>query len=156
MEGRSAPGVLDQLASAVVAARPVSRLFLGALRHGHRTRAALKPFLRKAPKPAIEANFTRCRLSNYTTQRRKNTKNNTPRRSTGSKRKPPQTESALIQCGPSKTSPRLAEIEHDPANLAIKHSHPEWLVKHWTAAFGPENCEALLRMESTNPRHLHA
>jgi 16S rRNA (cytosine967-C5)-methyltransferase len=130
--------------------RTCQSLFLGALRHGHRTRAALKPFLRKAPKPAIEAILLVAGFELYDSAEEKIPKiiHHAVQRSKGTLRKP---ESALINAVLRKLPPALAEIEHQTNQPAVKHSHPEWLVKHWTAAFGTENCEALLRWNQQIP-----
>jgi 16S rRNA (cytosine967-C5)-methyltransferase len=125
-------------------------LFLGALRHGHRTRAALKPFLRKAPKPAIEAIFLVAGFELYESNEEKIPKI-IHHAVEGSKRKLRKPESALINAVLRKIPPALAKIENDSAQPAIKHSHPEWLVKHWAASFGTENCEALLQWNQQIP-----
>jgi 16S rRNA (cytosine967-C5)-methyltransferase len=69
----------------------------------------------------------------------------------GSKRNLRKPESALINAVLRKIPPALAKIENDSAQPAIKHSHPEWLVKHWAASFGTENCEALLQWNQQIP-----
>ena len=40
----------------------------------------------------------------------------------------------------------------DPADdLAIRHSHPTWIVRRWLTRFGPQETEALLRYDNTRP-----
>lgn len=40
----------------------------------------------------------------------------------------------------------------DPAaDLAIRHSHPTWIVRRWRARFGPQETEVLLRYNNTRP-----
>ena len=42
----------------------------------------------------------------------------------------------------------------DPADdLAIRHSHPTWIVRRWLARFGLQETEALLRWNNTRPRY---
>ncbi len=38
-----------------------------------------------------------------------------------------------------------------PEGLAVRHSHPTWLVTRWLARFGAERTEALLRHNNTRP-----
>ena len=40
----------------------------------------------------------------------------------------------------------------DPAGLARRHSHPEWLVDRWLARFGPEQTRRLLEWNDRRPR----
>lgn len=125
-------------------------LFLGALRHGHRTRAALKPFLRKAPKPSIEAILLVAGFELYDSDEEKIPKiiHHAVQGSKARLRKP---ESALINAVLRKLPAALAEIEKDSTQAASKHSHPKWLVQHWTQAYGTEDCEALLRWNQQIP-----
>ena len=47
----------------------------------------------------------------------------------------------------------LPDPAADPvAHLAVKHSHPEWLVRRWLARFGPEETERLLEADNVEPR----
>ena len=36
-------------------------------------------------------------------------------------------------------------------DLAIAHSHPDWIVSRWMSRFGEDQCVALLRYNNTNP-----
>jgi 16S rRNA (cytosine967-C5)-methyltransferase len=47
----------------------------------------------------------------------------------------------------------LPDPAADPvAHLAVKHSHPEWLVRRWLARFGPDTTERLLEADNAEPR----
>jgi 16S rRNA (cytosine967-C5)-methyltransferase len=48
----------------------------------------------------------------------------------------------------------LPDSEDPILHLAIKHSHPKWMVARWLAAFGAETTEALLESNNRRP-HLH-
>lgn len=39
----------------------------------------------------------------------------------------------------------------DDAALALRHSHPEWLVRRWTRQFGPERAQAMLTGDNEPP-----
>ena len=125
-------------------------LFLGALRHGHRTLAALEPFLRKAPKPAIQAILLVAGFELYDSSEEKIPKI-IHHAVQGSKRNLRKPESALINAVLRKLPSALTKIENDSTQPAIKHSHPKWLVQHWTATLGTENCEALLQWNQKIP-----
>lgn len=46
----------------------------------------------------------------------------------------------------------IASSTEVPAALAQHYSHPEWLVRRWIDAFGPDQTEQLLRWNNTRPR----
>ena len=150
--GWKADQLLDQLPSGFHGGRRKScqSLFLGALRHGHRTRAALKPFLRKDPRHWVEAIFLVAGYELFQAEKEKIPKiiHHAVQGSKGRVSKP---ETALINAVLRKLPAAFTEIENDTTLAASKHSHPEWLVKHWTQAYGTEDCEALLRWNQQIP-----
>ncbi len=53
----------------------------------------------------------------------------------------------------ARAEPTVGPSDSDPTErLAVKHSHPVWLVRRWVASFGAETTEALLRWNNTRPR----
>ncbi len=50
------------------------------------------------------------------------------------------------------TAPLFPDPREDPVgSLALRHSHPEWLVRRWLERYGPETAEAVLRAGNEPP-----
>lgn len=150
--GWKADQLLEQLPSGFYGGRrkTCQSLFLGALRHGHRTRAALKPFLRKTPRASVEAILLVAGFELYESNTEKIPKiiHHAVQGSKGRVSKP---ESALINAVLRKLPGALSGIENNLSDPAAKFSHPKWLVQHWETAFGKENCQALLKWNQQIP-----
>jgi len=57
---------------------------------------------------------------------------------------------AMLRRMGGRTAPPAAELDL-AANLADRHSHPDWLVRRWLARFGAEETERLLLWNNTPP-----
>ena len=101
-------------------------LFLGALRHGHRVRQALRPLCRNRPRPMAEAV---CLVAGYELYRG---------------------ETRFLNAVLRRLPPALAAIEAGE-DAAATHSHPVWLVERWRRALGPDRTERLLAWNQVEP-----
>lgn len=123
-------------------------LFLGALRHGHRTRAALKGLLRKKAKPGAEAILlvTGYELLDAESERYPKIIHHAVERS-----KPlvNRFEQGFLNAVLRKLPAALTHISADKAPAAY-FSHPEWLVAHWQKEF-PEDYIRLLEWNQAIP-----
>lgn len=135
--------LLDRLPDSISGQRRAScqSLFLGALRHGHRTRAALKPMLRKAPRPTVEAVFLVAGYELLSESQEKHPKvvHHAVERA---KKLVKKAELGLINAVLRKLQKALHEIPSEQAPAF--YSHPDWLVEHWNKEFGPEATTKLL------------
>jgi 16S rRNA (cytosine967-C5)-methyltransferase len=52
----------------------------------------------------------------------------------------------------TRGEPSISSSTDAPAALAQHYSHPEWLVRRWIDAFGPDQTEQLLQWNNTRPR----
>jgi 16S rRNA (cytosine967-C5)-methyltransferase len=53
----------------------------------------------------------------------------------------------------ARTAPAIVPpADDDPEKLAVRHSHPVWLVRRWIESFGPAATESLLRWNNSRPR----
>lgn len=145
-----ADSLLEQLPSAISGQLRASTQtrFLGALRHGHRCRAALRPLLRKQPRPLVEAVLLVAgfELCTETAEKQPKIVHHAVDRA---KRLLHPKELGLINALLRKLPTQLAA---QPANdLANHFSHPNWLVDRWLDEFGPENCQRLLEWNQQIP-----
>ncbi|CAI8305260.1 MAG: Ribosomal RNA small subunit methyltransferase B [Opitutia bacterium UBA7350] len=150
--GWKADQLLEQLPSEFHGGRrkTCQSLFLGALRHGHRTRAALNPFLRKTPRTSVEAIFLVAAYELYEAPEEKIPKI-IHHAVQGSKLRVSKPESALINAVLRKLPPVFVEIKENHLAPAHRFSHPSWLVEHWAHAFKASDCEALLQWNQKIP-----
>ena len=147
--------VLDLLPKDFIGQRRAScqSLFLGALRHGHRSRAAYRPFLRKSPRPIAEALLLVAGFEFATEPAARHPKivHFAVERSKHLLR---PHERGFLNAILRKLPAALAKFDavSDPAAY---HSHPEWLVAHWMKSFGPQATRALLEWNQRIPgQHL--
>ena len=124
-------------------------LFLGALRHGHRTRHALKPHLRKPPRPMVEAIFLVAgfELADSPAQKAPQIIHHAVERS---KSLVKTSEQALLNAVLRKLPAALDEIASGK-HLAAQYSHPDWLVRRWIQLFGADSCRKLLEWNQRIP-----
>lgn len=123
-------------------------LFLGALRHGHRTRASLKGLLRKKTKPGVEAILlvTGYELFDAEADRHPKIIHHAVEHS---KKRVNRFEQGFLNAVLRKLPAALARIEVQSAPAAY-YSHPEWLVARWQVEFS-ENYTRLLEWNQGLP-----
>ena len=124
-------------------------LFLGALRFGHRTQAALKSLVRKKTKPRIQAILlvTGFELLDASPDRHPKIIHHAVEQSKGHVNR---FEQGFLNAVLRKLPGELLKI--DPtANPAAFYSHPEWLVEHWSKVF-PGHYQALLEWNQKTPQ----
>ena len=153
--GQKADQLLDLLPNEFSGGRrnTCQSLFLGALRHGHRTQGALKPFLRKAPRPIVEAIFMVAGYELYECEADKLPKiiHHAVQRS---KQLANKAESGMINAVLRKLSKAYEAFDENDTSvrsISLKHSHPDWLVTHWSNQFEPEQLKALLEWNQQIP-----
>lgn len=125
-------------------------LFLGALRHGHRTRAALQAHLRKRPRPRAEAILLVAGFELYDgpTEKAPQIIHHAVERSKTLLR---ASEQGLINALLRKLSAVFATLTAD-SPLALQYSHPQWLVADWLATHGEAACRELLAWNQRIPQ----
>lgn len=148
---RKADQLLDELPNHFNGARRAAAqsLFFGALRHGHRTHAALKGLLRKKVNSFIEAIFlvTGYELIEAESQRHPKIIHHAVERS---KSRANRFEQSFLNAVLRKLPEAFALMDPDRLPSAY-FSHPEWLVAHWKEEF-PENYTHLLQWNQTIPK----
>ena len=142
--------LLDQLPKNFVGERRAAcqSLFLGALRHGHRTRAALQGLLRKNPKSSVEAILL---VSGYEmfdaeTDRHPKIIHHAVERS---KQLVNRFEQGFLNAILRKLPSALDQIQVQKSPAAF-YSHPHWLVERWQREF-PGAYTQLLEWNQGNP-----
>ena len=123
-------------------------LFLGALRHGHRTRAALKKLLRKKTKSSVEAVLLvsgyeildaeadrHPKIIHHAVERSKQVVN--------------RFDQGFLNAILRKLPAALEQINAQESPAAF-YSHPDWLVEHWQGEF-PGACTQLLEWNQGIP-----
>jgi 16S rRNA (cytosine967-C5)-methyltransferase len=150
MGDRKADQLLDELPEDFIGDRRAAcqSLFLGALRHGHRTRAALKELLRKKAKPGVEAILL---VSGYEildaeAERHPKIVHHAVEHS---KKLVNRFEQGFLNAVLRKLPAALEGIDAEKAPAAY-YSHPEWLVAHWRKEF-PQTYPHLLRWNQNIP-----
>lgn len=124
-------------------------LFLGALRHGHRSQAAYKPMLRKSPRPLVEAVLMIAGYEFYTEPEDRHPKivHHAVERS---KALVNRFEQGFLNAVLRKLPAAIAKIDQHSAP-ADYYSHPDWLVSRWKKDFGQESAYALLKWNQQIP-----
>ena len=148
--GQKADQLLDQLPENFVGERRAAcqSLFLGALRHGHRTRAALQGLLRKKTKYSVEAILL---VSGYemfdaVADRHPKIIHHAVERS---KQFVNRFEQGFLNAILRKLPSALEQIQAQKSPAAF-YSHPDWLVESWQREF-PRACTQLLEWNQGIP-----
>lgn len=147
---RKADQLLDELPEDFTGDRRAAcqSLFLGALRHGHRTRAALKELLRKKTKSHVEAILlvTGYEILDAEVERQPKIIHHAVERS---KQLINRFEQGFLNAVLRKLPSALTQIDEkqDPAAF---YSHPQWLVTRWQQEF-PESYRQLLAWDQGIP-----
>ena len=147
---QKADQLLDQIPVNFVGDRRAAcqSLFLGALRHGHRTRAALKKLLRKKTKSSVEAVLLvsgyeildaeadrHPKIIHHAVERSKQVVN--------------RYDQGFLNAILRKLPAALEQINAQKSPAAF-YSHPDWLVEHWQGEF-PGACTQLLKWNQGIP-----
>jgi 16S rRNA (cytosine967-C5)-methyltransferase len=124
-------------------------LFLGALRFGHRTQAALKHLLRKKAKPRLQATLfvTGYELLVADPERHPKIIHHAVERSKG---RVNRFEQGFLNAVLRKLPAELSKIDPN-SHPAAFFSHPEWLVEHWARMF-PDHFRELLEWNQRTPQ----
>ena len=148
--GQKADQLLDQLPENFVGERRAAcqSLFLGALRHGHLTRAALQGLLRKKTKSSVEAILLGSgyemldaeadrhpKIIHHAVERSKQVVN--------------RFEQGFLNAILRKLPSALEQINAQKSPAAF-YSHPDWLVERWQGEF-PGACTQLLEWNQGIP-----
>ncbi len=125
-------------------------LFLGALRHGHRVQAALKPLLRKQPRSLVQAillvagyeilvadDEKRPKIVHHAVER--------------GKQFVAKSELGFLNAVLRRLPESLANIT-EPEQPADYYSHPQWLVERWNSEFGAQTTAQLLQWNQGTPQ----
>ena len=125
-------------------------LFLGALRHGHRTKVILDQFLHKRPRPETEALLFIAGFELFNSSKDKHPKviHHAVEKA---KCCLSQSESRLINAVLRKLPNAFESIQ--PTDTATYFSHPAWLVQHWTEQFGAHAIQSLLSWNQKTPNN---
>jgi 16S rRNA (cytosine967-C5)-methyltransferase len=147
---RKANELLDKLAFASGSTERAQAqfLFLGALRHGHRTKLILSQFLKKAPRSETEAFFLIAGFELYNSPKDKHPKI-VHHAVEKAKKSLSQAESRLINAVLRKLPDAFESIQS--TDQAAYFSHPTWLVEQWNEQFGRDATESLLRWNQNIP-----
>ena len=147
---QKADQLLDQIPVNFIGDRRAAcqSLFLGALRHGHRTRAALKKLLRKKTKSSVEAVLLvsgyeildaeadrHPKIIHHAVERSKQVVN--------------RFDQGFLNAILRKLPAALEQINAQKSPAAF-YSHPDWLVEHWQEEF-PGACTQLLEWNQGIP-----
>lgn len=143
--------LLDLLPDDFIGQRRAScqSLFLGALRHGHRSKSAFSPMLRKSPRPIVEAILLVAGYEFFSEAIERHPKivHHAVERSKGLVNR---FEKGFLNAILRKLPAALASIDESSAPADF-HSHPKWLVDNWIATFGQNEALALLRWNQQIP-----
>ena len=148
--GQKADQLLDQLPENFVGERRAAcqPLFLGALRHGHRTRAALQGLLRKKTKYNVEAILLVSGYEMFDAEADRHPKiiHHAVERS---KQLVNRFEQGFLNAILRKLPSALEKIQAQKSPAAF-YSHPDWLVERWQRDF-PRACTRLLEWNQDIP-----
>lgn len=148
---RKADDLLDRLPADFTGRQRATcqSLFLGALRFGHRTEAALEGLLRKKPKPQVRAILlvTGFELLEAAGDRHPKIIHHAVERS---KARLNRFEQGFLNAVLRKLRVKLLKMSPQP-DLAAYHSHPQWLVDHWAEIF-PAALQELLKWNQKTPQ----
>jgi len=149
-ENLKANQLLDRLPAAFSGERRsiCQSLFLGALRHGHRVEYALKPLLRKKPRPLVQAILLVAgyELLAAEADRMPKIVHHAVERG---KKFVAKSEAGFLNAVLRKLPPALIAISPED-NPAAYYSHPEWLIKRWQKEF-PNEVKDLLEWNQQIP-----
>ncbi|WP_269526731.1 RsmB/NOP family class I SAM-dependent RNA methyltransferase [Coraliomargarita parva] len=150
-ENKKANQLLAELPDSFVGERRAvcQSLFLGALRHGFRVRAALNPFVRRAPRPELEAVLLVAGYELLDAPEEKAPKI-IHHAVEQAKALAKASESGFLNALLRKL-PAALEAQSPEKSAAAYYSHPAWLVSHWEAVFGADACKALLEWNQGIP-----
>ncbi|MEE2988771.1 MAG: RsmB/NOP family class I SAM-dependent RNA methyltransferase [Verrucomicrobiota bacterium] len=147
---QKADQLLDQLPEKFVGERRAAcqSLFLGALRHGHRTRAALEGLLRKKTKSRVEAILLVAGYEMFDAEADRHPKivHHAVERS---KQLVNSFERGFLNAILRKLPSALEQINAQKSSAAF-YSHPGWLVERWQEEF-PGVCTQLLEWNQGIP-----
>jgi 16S rRNA (cytosine967-C5)-methyltransferase len=147
---QKADQLLNQLPENFVGDRRAAcqSLFLGALRHGHRTRVALQGLLRKKTKSSVEAVLLVSGYEILSAEPERHPKiiHHAVERS---KQVVNRFEQGFLNAILRKLPAALEQIKAQKAPAAY-YSHPDWLVEHWQKEF-PEAYTRLLKWNQGIP-----
>lgn len=148
---RKADELLGELPEALATQTRAScqSLFLGSLRHGHRTKQALRPMLRKAPRPIVEAVLL---VAGYeflseSAERHPKIVHHAVEQA---KQLVKQSDLGLLNAVLRKLGPAL--LQTTEADFAAFYSHPQWLVSRWIEEFGTNATTQLLAWNQQIPK----
>ncbi|MEC7281156.1 MAG: transcription antitermination factor NusB, partial [Verrucomicrobiota bacterium] len=148
--GQKADQLLDQLPENFVGERRAvcQSLFLGALRHGHRTRAALQGLLRKKTKYNVEAILLVSGYEMFDAEADRHPKiiHHAVERS---KQLVNRFEQGFLNAILRKLPSALEQIQAHKSPAAL-YSHPDWLLERWQRQF-PKACTQLLEWNQGIP-----
>lgn len=145
--------VLSQLPTDFIGPRRATcqSLFLSALRHGHRARAAYGPLLRRSPRPLVEAILlvAGCEFLSEPAERHPKIVHHAVERSKGLTNR---FEQGFLNAVLRKLPSALQSID-EKSSQADFFSHPHWLVSHWIGQFGEDATRALLDWNQQIPKN---
>lgn len=125
-------------------------LFLGALRHGHRTCEAYRPMIKRAPSELVQAILLVAGFELFSEQPEKHPKivHHAVEKSKGLVNRH---QRGFLNAVLRKLPAALCQLCGESATPANRHSHPNWLVAHWLKTLGQEDTESLLTWNQTIP-----
>ncbi|MEN8724165.1 MAG: RsmB/NOP family class I SAM-dependent RNA methyltransferase [Lentimonas sp.] len=124
-------------------------LFLGALRHGHRIQAALKPLLRKQPRSLVQAILLVAGYEMLAGDEDKMPKIVHHAVERG-KQMVAKSELGFLNAVLRRLPESLTKITKAQQTAAF-YSHPQWLVKRWKSEFGDSTTSKLLKWNQGIP-----
>ncbi|MFW2480444.1 MAG: transcription antitermination factor NusB, partial [Lentimonas sp.] len=124
-------------------------LFLGALRHGHRIQAALKPLLRKQPRSLVQAILLVAGYEMLAGDEEKMPKIVHHAVERG-KQMVAKSELGFLNAVLRRLPESLTKITKAQQTAAF-YSHPQWLVKRWKSEFGDSTTSKLLKWNQGIP-----